>query len=288
MAALIMHGVTPGVPFMMSGVMPYVVFSGMLLGQAAYFIVGMFAVKWFAKMAYVPLVVIAPPGGGVMLHGRAGRTRLFFDVALMLVIGLIGYLFTRAGYSMACLILGLIIGPIVEGYLHRSLMIQHGSWAIFMTRPISAVLIILSLISLFAPYVYDLLRKKTHERTGLRDALGILIPDRKMAAWELGLLGALVVGFAMITSQLYRYGEQLRFWPQILLWLARSLWHCGWLDSSRALAVEANAGAVKPRSYVVAGVRRSAALCGVDAIGGLPIASGAFTALVLTQAGSLR
>ena len=69
----------------------------------------------------------------------------------MLGFGVLGWLMKRYDWSAAPMILGLVLGPIFENALRQSLTLSHGSGAIFVTRPISAVLLVLALIAVTAP-----------------------------------------------------------------------------------------------------------------------------------------
>jgi len=64
---------------------------------------------------------------------------------------LIGYVMRKLGYPAAPMVLALVIGRLVEMSLRQSLTISHGSISIFFTRPISGVLTVIALISLFSP-----------------------------------------------------------------------------------------------------------------------------------------
>ena len=68
----------------------------------------------------------------------------------------------RYDWPAAPMILGLVLGPIFENSLRQSLTLSHGSGAIFVTRPISAVLLALAVIAVTAPlWTQDLFRAKT-------------------------------------------------------------------------------------------------------------------------------
>ena len=69
----------------------------------------------------------------------------------MLGFGVIGWLMKRYDWSAAPMILGLVLGPLFENSLRQSLTLSHGSFAIFVTRPIAAVLLALALIAVTAP-----------------------------------------------------------------------------------------------------------------------------------------
>src|SRR5699024_12837024 len=82
-----------------------------------------------------------------------------FDVWVMLIAGLIGYFFKKNHYPPSPLILALIIGPLMKSNMRRCLVISVGSWGIFITRPMSAVLVGLAVLTLFTPLVKMLLDK---------------------------------------------------------------------------------------------------------------------------------
>jgi putative tricarboxylic transport membrane protein len=69
------------------------------------------------------------------------------------------------GFPPAAAVLGLVLGFLVESELRRSLIISHGSWAIFFTRPISAVLLALTIGFLLYPMVLNLWRMRRPPRT---------------------------------------------------------------------------------------------------------------------------
>jgi putative tricarboxylic transport membrane protein len=74
-----------------------------------------------------------------------------YDVIVMALFGLVGYLMKKLNYEPAPLILALVLGPIMEKAFQRSLMISDGGFGIFFTRPISASFLILGLLILFSP-----------------------------------------------------------------------------------------------------------------------------------------
>jgi putative tricarboxylic transport membrane protein len=65
-----------------------------------------------------------------------------FDVWMVAIFGVVGYTFIKLGCEPAPLLLGLILGPMMEENLRRALLLSRGSWSVFVTRPISAGLLI--------------------------------------------------------------------------------------------------------------------------------------------------
>jgi len=91
--------------------------------------------------------------------GVYGMRQSPFDVFLLYVIGLVGFLMRRYGFPTAPVIVGMILGPLAEEQMRRSLAISQGDPKIFVTHGISALLLGLTLVILVAPFVARHLRK---------------------------------------------------------------------------------------------------------------------------------
>jgi len=81
------------------------------------------------------------------------------EVLIMVVFGVIGYLLKKFELEAAPLVLALVLGPMLEMALRRSLLISGGDPIVFLTRPISGVLLLISLFLLASP-LFPWLRKK--------------------------------------------------------------------------------------------------------------------------------
>ena len=75
------------------------------------------------------------------------------EVGLMALFGLLGYALLKLGFEPAPMLLGFVLGPMMEQYLRRSLVLSRGDPAIFVTRPITAGLLAMSLLLLIAVIV---------------------------------------------------------------------------------------------------------------------------------------
>jgi TctA family transporter len=71
-----------------------------------------------------------------------------FDIWMVGAFGLIGYIFHKLGTEPAPLLLGFILGPMMEENLRRALLLSRGDWSVFVTRPISASFLVLAVILL--------------------------------------------------------------------------------------------------------------------------------------------
>lgn len=105
----------------------------------------------FARILKLPYPLL---GTLIILLGTVGAYSLqnsFYDVLIMFGFGFIGYLFDYFRYSNSAFILGLILGGIAENSLRKQLIISDGSWSGFVTRPISLIILIITLIAFFSP-----------------------------------------------------------------------------------------------------------------------------------------
>ena len=82
-----------------------------------------------------------------------------FDLLVVFVFSAIGYLLAVFRFSPAPLLLGFVLGPMMEENFRRALLLARGDLMVFVERPISASLIVLSLLVLFGPAASELLRR---------------------------------------------------------------------------------------------------------------------------------
>jgi len=92
--------------------------------------------------------------------GVYGMRQSAFDVFLLYAIGLAGFLMRRYGFPTAPVIVGMILGPLAEEQMRRSLAISQGDPMIFVTHGISALLLGLTVVILLAPFIVKKLRKR--------------------------------------------------------------------------------------------------------------------------------
>ena len=76
------------------------------------------------------------------------------EIVIMLAFGVIGFFLRRVGFEGAPFLLAMVLGPIMETSLRQTLLISRGSFYIFLTRPICAVLIGLTAVFLFWPLIW--------------------------------------------------------------------------------------------------------------------------------------
>ena len=83
----------------------------------------------------------------------------YFDLFLTSLFGILGYFMAKYGYSPVPLVLALVLGPMLEKNFQRSMIISEGSYTVFLQSGISIVLVIMTILSLFYPYLTILFGK---------------------------------------------------------------------------------------------------------------------------------
>ncbi|PFG06792.1 putative tricarboxylic transport membrane protein [Bacillus sp. es.034] len=161
LGALMVQGLQPGpLLFEQHPDVVYTLFLGMLLANVLILVIGLPAIRLFVKVLSVPKIVIASIILILCVIGSYALGNNMFDVWVMLIAGLVGYFMNKHDYPASPVILALILGPMMESNFRRSLLIGEGDVFIFFTRPISAVLIGLAVITLFTPIIKDQFIKK--------------------------------------------------------------------------------------------------------------------------------
>ena len=162
LGGLMIHGLVPGPQlFVKYASETYTFILGLFFSTLIMFAVAWYCSKAFAKVAYVPVMVLAPTMLLLSLLGSFCTRQLSFDIWVTITIGLICYLLTRAEFPMPAILLGAILGPIAERGYRRAMLISHGNPMIFVQRPLSLVLILLTILSIYGGWRMS----KAHQST---------------------------------------------------------------------------------------------------------------------------
>ena len=131
----------------------------MLIANIMFFVLGFFGAKIFARITLVSNKLLWPMIFAVSVCGTYSLSQSLIDVWIMLLFGVIGFFMRRYGFSVVPVIIGLILGELVEGTLRQSLVIFDGNWLMFLTRPIALTFFVLSLFAL----IFPLLKRKKNK-----------------------------------------------------------------------------------------------------------------------------
>ena len=158
LGALMIHGLRPG-PLLIkeSPEVFWGVVASLYVGNVMLLVLNLPLIGLWVKILKIPyhflfsLILLFCIIGSYVTNNNP------YDVVIVAIFGLVGYLMKKFNYEPAPLILALVLGPIMEKAFQRSLMLSDGGFGIFFTRPISASFLILALLILISPLF---LRKK--------------------------------------------------------------------------------------------------------------------------------
>ena len=155
-AAMFIHGIRPGPMLMIENpTFLYQVVAMLLLATAAILAYGLLLTRLLIKVLLVPRERLMAVVYVLCLVGAFAITQRMFDVWVMLAFGVIGFVLREMKYPMAPLVLGLILGDLIDVNLRRGLLLSDGDPSPFFTRPISLVifLVIVASVALSVPAV---------------------------------------------------------------------------------------------------------------------------------------
>jgi putative tricarboxylic transport membrane protein len=164
LGALLLHGMRPGRElFTHHGVITYTFMLSLVLANLLLLPVGIFSGRWISRLVTrLPVTLLAPLVFFLSVIGSFAINRNMLDVYGMLIFGLVGYVGRRMKIGPGPIVLGLILGSICEQGLVQSILLGRASGsvlAMFFTRPLSIVLILLTLVSAGWPFIAQAIRR---------------------------------------------------------------------------------------------------------------------------------
>ncbi len=157
--ALMLHGLAPGpMLFEQNPEIVSSIFIILLLSNILFLVLGLFGAKYFAKVVSWPKPILVSMILCLAIVGTFSVRNSLFDVWVLVIFGLIGYIMNKLGIPTAPLILGFILGGMVEQYLRQSLVLSFGNIFSFFSRPISAISIGLTILTILSPYITKVIK----------------------------------------------------------------------------------------------------------------------------------
>lgn len=160
--ALTIQGLTPGpMLFQNHKVLVYTIFFGMFVANTLMVLMGLSGLRLFIKVLSVPKPILTPIIFVLCVVGSYAMRNNVFDVAVMLVAGIIGYFMSKVKIPTSPAILGLILGPMAEKNFRTALLKSGGNIQTFFASPISWFFILLIVLTLFGDPMKNALHKIT-------------------------------------------------------------------------------------------------------------------------------
>ena len=155
--AMTIHNIQPGPQVMTSNPeLFWGLIASMWIGNLMLIILNLPLIGIWIKLLSVPYRWLFPSIVLFCAIGVYSTNNNTFDIWMVALFGVIGYLFIKLGAEPAPLLLGFILGPMMEEYLRRALLLSRGDWSVFVTRPLSAGLLaaaVLLLVIVLLPSV---------------------------------------------------------------------------------------------------------------------------------------
>jgi putative tricarboxylic transport membrane protein len=162
LGAMMIHGMQPGPRLITEhpGVFWGAVTS-MYLGNFMLLILNLPLIGLWVKILKVPYPILFPLILLFCIIGAYSLSNSYTDIWIMVIFGVIGYLFKKFEYEGAPLVLALVLGPMMEVALRRSLLMENGDPTIFFRRPISVSVLSISIFLLISPLIPWLRKKRS-------------------------------------------------------------------------------------------------------------------------------
>ena len=154
MGALMIHGIQPGPLFISKYPDLFWGFiASMYVGNAMLLVLNLPLIGIWVRVLKIPYTILFPLILLFCLIGVYSLNANVTEIFIMLIFGMLGFLMRRGGFEGAPFILAMVLGPIMETSLRQSLLISRGSFTALFSRPIFAVLMILSVAFLISPLI---------------------------------------------------------------------------------------------------------------------------------------
>jgi putative tricarboxylic transport membrane protein len=151
LGGMMIHGIQPG-PLLITEhpSLFWGLISSMYVGNAMLLVLNLPLIPMWVRLLRVPYAYLGPMILLFCLIGAYTLNNNLADVIIMILFGGVGFLMKRFNYEAVPLILAMVLGPMIEDRLRQSLIISKGSFSIFVTRPICAVFLFVTLLILAA------------------------------------------------------------------------------------------------------------------------------------------
>jgi putative tricarboxylic transport membrane protein len=160
LGGLLIWGLQPG-PLMFVEQADFVwgLIASMYLGNVVGLVIILLAVPWFAAILRVPFAIVAPVILVICAIGAYTVHNSLADIAIMMVFGVIGYVFKKLDYPLAPMVLAIVLGDRAETAFRQSMLMARGDLSVFFANPLVASLMVLGFAVLFWPLIGKLARR---------------------------------------------------------------------------------------------------------------------------------
>ena len=161
LGALMIHSIRPG-PMIMRDNPTFISYIAALLFLAvlALWVAGIIMAKPMTKILKVPKEYLMPIVAALSMVGAFAISNRPFDIVIALIFGIVGYFLDKMKFSPAPIVLGIILGGMIDENFRRSLMVSRGDPMTFITHPISAIFLVIIIFTIISQIVKTKKAKK--------------------------------------------------------------------------------------------------------------------------------
>lgn len=166
LGGMIIWGLRPG-PLLFTENPEFVwgLIGSLYIANLATLLINIAFIPLFVRVLTIPFTILAPIIYILCVVGGYAPTQTMHDVWLMLLFGIVGYLLRKLNYPVAPAVLAIVLGPLAERSLRQSLLSSQGEMSIFVTRPISAICILIAIGLICYPLVQKFKKKLAASET---------------------------------------------------------------------------------------------------------------------------
>ena len=152
LGAFLLHGVQPGPQlFTKDPALVYAIFASLLVGVVGMCLMGYFTIKALIKVLYLPEALTSAFVVLFCFIGAFSERNNITDLWMIVIFGIVGYLFEKFRFPIAPMVLGCILGGQAESAFMTSMISYSNDWTIFFTRPISGTVMVFVIVALTFP-----------------------------------------------------------------------------------------------------------------------------------------
>jgi len=161
LGAFILHGLVPGPAMLQEHLdLVWILIFGLAFSNLVASSLGFLLVRFLVRITTVNVSFIIPTIVVLSFTGVFAMRTEIWDILVAAIFGLVGYGMRRHGFPLVPLVIGYVLGAIAEKSFHQSLMVAYGSYSIFFTRPIPVIFLVMTLLSIFIPFLLSKQKSK--------------------------------------------------------------------------------------------------------------------------------
>jgi len=166
-AAMMIHNIQPG-PQVMTSNPPlfWGLITSMWIGNLLLVILNLPLIGLWIKLLTVPYRVLYPAILMFCVIGAYSVNNNVFDVFMTIPFAILGYVFKKLDCEPAPMLLGFVLGKLMEEYLRRAMTISRGDWSVFVTRPLSATMLAIALVLVIIVFLPAIAKKREEAFAG--------------------------------------------------------------------------------------------------------------------------